>query len=62
MLQKKILRASREIKGGQGQLEALVILFFRKFYRNRSRQDDSIGPKIAEIGVILAILRPFENI
>ena len=40
--------------------------YFRSFRsseknsKNRSRRDDSFGPKIVEIGAILAIFRPFE--
>ena len=34
---------------------------FDFFSRNRSRRDDSFGPKIAEFRVILAIFRPFED-
>ena len=33
---------------------------FDFFSKNRSRRDDSFGPKIVEIGAILAIFRPFE--
>ena len=33
---------------------------FETFSENRSRQDDLFGPKIVEIGAILAIFRPFE--
>ena len=33
---------------------------FEKFSKNRLRRDDSFGPKIVEIGAILAIFRPFE--
>ena len=34
---------------------------FENFSRNRSRRDDSFGPKIAEFRAILAIFRPFED-
>ena len=30
------------------------------FSKNRSRQDDSFGPKIVKIGAILTVFRPFE--
>ena len=33
---------------------------FENFSKNRLRRDDSFGPKIVEIGAILAIFRPFE--
>ena len=33
---------------------------FETFLKNRSHGDDSFGPKIVEIGAILAIFRPFE--
>ena len=34
---------------------------FENFSRNRSRRDDSFGPKIVEFRAILAIFRPFED-
>ena len=34
---------------------------FEIFSKNRLRRDDSFGPKIVEIGAILAIFRPFET-
>ena len=33
---------------------------FENFSKNRLRRDDSFGPKIIQIGAILAIFRPFE--
>ena len=35
---------------------------FENFSRNRSRRDDSFGPKIVEFRAILAIFRPFEDL
>ena len=35
---------------------------FEIFSRNRSRRDDSFGPKIVEFRAILAIFRPFEDL
>ena len=34
---------------------------FEIFSKNRSRRDDSFGPKIVKIRAILAIFRPFED-
>ena len=39
----------------------LVFRSFENFSRNRSRRDDSFGPKIVEFRAILAIFRPFED-
>ena len=38
----------------------LLVHSFGKISGNRSRRDDSIGPKIVEIGAILGIFEPFE--
>ena len=35
---------------------------FENFSRNRSRRDDSFGPKIVEFRAILAIFWPFEDL
>ena len=34
---------------------------FENFSKNRSRRDDSFGPKIVKIRAILAIFRPFKD-
>ena len=34
---------------------------FENFSNNRSRRDDSFGPKIVKIRAILAIFRPFKD-